>query len=350
MPRTGVVRHPLFIEHHMGAGHPESPFRLISIFDMLDQEDMDGRFEAIAPRPATREEITAIHHPSYYERIEATKGKFIFLDPDTSTCPESFDAARMAAGGTIRAVDAVMDRQVDNAFCLHRPPGHHAESNRAMGFCLFNNIAIGAAHALMRPDCRRVLIYDFDIHHGNGTQHSFFTRSDVLYVSTHQYPYYPGTGGYREVGMERGEGFTVNIPLDYGFGDGDYTRILDEVIGPIGRQYKPDLVMVSAGYDIYEEDPLGAMRVSVKGFALIMSRMLALADEVCGGKLVAVLEGGYHIQGLTNGVKACLNAMSAAPAERPAGSPGPERPESLDNVIRQVAGIQRPYWKNLQAD
>ncbi|MCZ7585169.1 MAG: histone deacetylase [Deltaproteobacteria bacterium] len=192
MPKTGIVRHPIYLKHDMGLGHPETPRRLLSIYDMLDEPDMAGRFAAIEPRPARPGEIQRIHAEPYYRRVEQTSGRSVYLDPDTSTSPQSFDAALMAAGGTIEAVDAVMDGRADNAFCLHRPPGHHAERDRAMGFCLFNNVAIGAAHALERADCRRVLIYDPDLHHGNGTQNSFYARSDVLYVSTHQYPLLSG--------------------------------------------------------------------------------------------------------------------------------------------------------------
>lgn len=309
---------------------------------MLDAPDMAGRFEAIEPRPATREEIEAVHIGEYIDRVEAADGVSTNFDPDTYTSPKSVDAARLAAGGTIEAIDAVLDGRLDNAFCLHRPPGHHAERDRAMGFCLFNNAAIGAAHAIARG-AKRVLVFDPDVHHGNGTQHVFDRRADVLYISTHQYPFYPGTGALTETGIDEGRGFTVNVPLSPGHGDGDFAAIVDAIVVPIGRAYRPDLVIVSAGYDIHENDPLGGMRVTAAGYGRIIERMARLAGEVCGGKIVLVLEGGYDLRGLTDSVKESLIALADGDAE-PSAAPDPLMPQHLEHVLDKVRRVQAPFW------
>ncbi len=347
MTRTGIVRHPLYIEHDMGAFHPETPRRLTSIYAMLDTPEMVGRFTEIEPRKSGFSDLVRVHDPGYIQTVAATKGRTVSLDPDTSTCPASYDAAILAAGGTLAAIDAVMYGRVRNAFCLHRPPGHHAERDRAMGFCFFNNVAVGATHAIETHELERVLIVDPDLHHGNGTQHSFYHQNNVLYMSTHQYPFYPGTGHYREVGDGEGRGFTVNVPLDYGFGDGDFERVFDELLMPIARAYRPELVLMSAGYDTYIDDPLGAMRVTPHGFGIMFDRLLALADECCDGRFVAVLEGGYHLQGLTDSVRTSLCVMDAEPGARGEWTAEPLRRDAVDSVIRTVRQTHAPYWPGL---
>ncbi len=347
MQPTGITRHPIYLEHDMGPWHPESPKRLEAIYRMLDGPDMAGRFKLIEPRPATPEEIEEIHTDFYYRSVEATRGRRVFLDPDTSTSEASFDAALMAAGGGIEAVDAVMRGDVKNAFCLHRPPGHHAEANRSAGFCIFNNVAITAAHLLKNTDCRRIMIVDPDLHHGNGTQHSFYHRKDVLYISAHQYPYFPGTGAFNEIGSGEGAGYTINFPLSGGFGDGDYLKIFDEVIVPVGREYDPDLILISAGVDIYDGDPLGLMRVTYEGFGAMFERLLSLADEVCAGRLVALLEGGYDLDNLQAAVGEALNVMSTEPDKRRHLNFDPLKSGAIGQVIEQVKNIHASHWKAL---
>jgi acetoin utilization deacetylase AcuC-like enzyme len=347
MQPTGITRHPIYLQHDMGPWHPESPKRLEAIYNMLDEPDMASRFALIEPRPATREEIEEIHTQRYFDIVEASRGRRIQLDPDTSTSEQSFDAALMAAGGTIEAIDAIMRGDIRNAFCLHRPPGHHAEAGRSSGFCLFNNIAIGAAHALKRSDCNRIMIIDPDLHHGNGTQHSFYDRKNVLYVSMHQYPYFPGTGAFNEIGSGEGKGYSLNIPLSADYGDGDYVKLFDEIIIPVGREFNPDLILISAGVDISAGDPLGLMQVTHRGFGAIFERMLALADEVCKGRLAAMLEGGYDLDNLIMAIGEALRIMSAKPSEREHLHFNPLKESATTQIINQVRMIHGRHWTAL---
>ncbi|HOJ43758.1 MAG TPA: histone deacetylase, partial [Syntrophorhabdaceae bacterium] len=254
--KTGIVREDIYMEHVMDFYHPESPERLRRIYAMLEDLGSEN-IERIPARDATHEEIAYVHDKSYIESISATKGKSVRLDPDTSTSPKSYEAAIKAAGGLLSLIDAVMEGKVDNGFALIRPPGHHAERNRAMGFCLFNNIAIGARYLENRHNLKRIVIVDFDLHHGNGTQHSFYRDATVLYFSTHQYPYYPGTGWIDETGEGEGRGYTVNVPFSYGMDDDDYMYAFKEVLVPIIEMYKPEIILVSAGFDAHYDDPLG---------------------------------------------------------------------------------------------
>jgi acetoin utilization deacetylase AcuC-like enzyme len=271
------------------------------------------------------------------------------LDPDTYACAKSYETAKLAAGGTLAAVDEVVGGKLDNAFALIRPPGHHAESNRAMGFCLFNNVAIAAGYALKKYKLKKALIIDWDLHHGNGTQHSFYDRADVLYFSTHQFPYYPGTGFVTETGSGEGKGFTVNVPLSTGPGDAEYMEIFKEILEPIALEYKPDIVFVSAGFDIYYQDPLGGMQVTPEGFADLARVVLDFAKETCGGKVVFVLEGGYHLDGLRDSVREVLKTLRG---DAPDGSRGEKLREAVDHqmidpVMKKVRDAQKPFWKNL---
>jgi acetoin utilization deacetylase AcuC-like enzyme len=236
-----------------------------------------------------------------------------------------------------------MNRTIGNGFALVRPPGHHAESNRAMGFCLFNNVALGAAYTRIKHGLDKILIIDWDLHHGNGTQHSFWDSDRVLYFSTHQYPYYPGTGAVHEVGGKMAPGFTVNVPLSSGYRDEDFAQIFERVLLPIGRQFQPDLLLVSAGFDTYYEDPLGAMLVSPKGFARQTRLLLQLAEEVCQGRLLLTLEGGYHLEGLRLSVLAVINELMGNSIL----SPEERQPDGRPNlaVVDQVWSIQKNYWK-----
>jgi acetoin utilization deacetylase AcuC-like enzyme len=251
--KTGIVKDKRFMNHRPGAFHPESHERLEVIYEMLEEPDMAGRFKEVPVRLAQKEELLLIHSPEYIDSVAATEGKeHTSLDPDTATSPGSYEAALLAAGGLCQAISMVISGDMENAFALVRPPGHHAERSRAMGFCLFNNVAIGARYAQESHHLKRVLVADWDLHHGNGTQHSFETDPSILYFSTHQYPYYPGSGALREVGRDEGEGFTVNVPLSVGHGDGDYLGIIERVLKPIALEFNPELVLVSAGFDIHE--------------------------------------------------------------------------------------------------
>ncbi|MBU0516434.1 MAG: histone deacetylase [Proteobacteria bacterium] len=345
MGGTGIVRHPLYIEHLEGVPHVESPARLKTVYRMLDSPDMAGRFEAVEPRPATDEEITRVHTPRHVERIRSTTGyPHAALDPDTQTTPQSSDAAHLAAGGLIELAERVWSGELQNGFALVRPPGHHAESERAMGFCLFNNVAVAAAHLLAAKGADRIMIVDWDLHHGNATQHSFESESSVLYASTHQYPYYPGSGSLDEVGRDQAKGCTINVPLSTGHGDAEFYAIFRDVFLPIGRQYKPDFILVSAGFDTYHQDPLGGMQVSHEGYAAMTRLMMALADEVCGGKLVYTLEGGYDLEGLRGGVQAVLLEL-VGDSVLDDGYVSSLEQADPPRVIDKVLKLQSKYWE-----
>jgi acetoin utilization deacetylase AcuC-like enzyme len=314
---------------------------------MLESSDMADKFVPIDPRYATREEIETIHGKSYVDFVASTAGKpGTYLDPDTRTSPDSYDVARLAVGGLLNAIDCVVEGQVGNAFSIARPPGHHAESRSAAGFCIFNNVAIGALHAINKHGMERVLIVDWDLHHGNGTQHSFYENPDVMYFSTHQYPYYPGSGAMSETGRGKGIGYTVNVPLGSGQGDAEYLKIFRRLLKPVALAFKPDIVLVSAGFDIYGKDPLGGMDVTTAGFANFARVLMDIADECCGGKLVATLEGGYEVEGLALSVKAVLKEMSGetriSEKELDKIEAGAGRP--VDVVIGEVINHIKGVW------
>ncbi len=341
MVRTGIVKDARFANHHMEPGHVESPER-IEVLNRMVEEDIRFPYLPIEPRPASEKEIALIHDPSYIRLVKSTAGRErVVLDPDTSTSPLTWETACLAAGGTIKAADLIMEGSVRNAMALVRPPGHHAEFNQAKGFCFFNNIAIAAEHLLHERGLKRLLIADFDLHHGNGTQHAFYDRNDVLFFSTHQYPYYPGSGHWSEIGEEAGEGFTLNIPLRPGKGDRDYQLIYSRVLAPAARRFRPEFILVSAGYDIYGGDPLGGMNVTEKGFGALAGMLTGLADELCSGRLLLVLEGGYHLPGLKGGVKACLDQMAlAAPLPEVKAEASPELTFELAPALR----LFEKYW------
>ena len=338
--KTGVVWDRRYLDHTMGPFHVESPLRLEAIYDHI--EEGFSHLHTIEPRCATEEEIGRIHTAEYIGTLKSTAGKDrVVLDPDTSTSAKSYQTALLAAGGVLAAADEIMNGTISNGFALIRPPGHHAEAHRAMGFCLFNNIAVAAEHLRNRYGLERIFIMDWDLHHGNGTQHSFYSRKDVLYSSTHQFPFYPGTGHRRETGEGEGEGFTVNVPLLGSKGDGDYLTILTDIIRPIILSYNPDFILVSAGFDIYAGDPLGGMEVSIEGFGAMTHLLMEAAATVCGNKLLLILEGGYHIQGQAASVMEVLRHLSGE-GEKP--DIRPETSLYLERELNPVVEIQSRYW------
>ncbi len=344
---TGVVCHDLYKEHLANFPHVESPKRLEIIYDMLDEADMAGRFVSISPRPATHDELAWIHSRFHIERVAATDGKaYASLDPDTQTTPLSYQAAKLAVGGLFSLVDKIFDGTVKNGFALVRPPGHHAEEDRAMGFCLFNNVALAARYAMKTYGLRKILILDWDLHHGNATQKSFYEDPDVLYFSTHQYPYYPGTGSLKEIGTGKGKGLTVNVPLYPGYGDGEFFKIIEQIVCPIGRIFEPELIFISAGFDTYHADPLGGMRVTPKGYAAMTRLIMELARECTSERLAVTLEGGYHLTGLRESVRAVLKELvgdSILTADDLEGFAKGAAPP----IVQQVIQVQRPYWPSL---
>jgi acetoin utilization deacetylase AcuC-like enzyme len=350
MTRTGIVEDRRYMDHRADGYHPESHQRLEVIYQMLQDSDMKGKYSEISPRPADQEELELIHTSGYIRTVSATAGRAMtMLDPDTYACAQSYETAKLAAGGALEATAKVMEGAVDNAFCFIRPPGHHAEANRAMGFCLFNNVAIAAAAAIQSRKVRKAMIIDWDLHHGNGTQHSFYDRADVLYFSTHQYPYYPGTGAIRETGEKEGKGFTVNVPLPSGPGDGEYMHLFEEILEPIALAYKPELIFVSAGFDIYYRDPLGGMEVTPEGFANLARIILDFAQATCNGKVIFVLEGGYHLEGLRDSAKEVLKTMKG---EVLAAGRREDLRQNLNSpmiapIVKKVKETQKPFWKDL---
>ena len=304
-----VVSSERFAEHVTPPGHPESPERA-EVMDVVAAEWRSRGGEVVAPRSASREQLARVHSPEHLRRLAETTGVAVALDPDTYTSPETYEVALMSAGAAVDGVERVMGSPGARALVLSRPPGHHAERDRAMGFCFFNNVAVAAAHA-RTLGAQRVAIVDFDVHHGNGTQDIFEDDAEALYLSTHQFPYYPGTGDVKEVGRGAGAGRTVNIPLEVGATDDDYRIVFEQVVGPVIHQFSPDLMLVSAGFDAHERDPLGGMRVTTEGFAAMTAMLRRLADEHCDGRIVLVTEGGYDLRALGACLRATVDVLAA---------------------------------------
>ncbi|MEP6935668.1 MAG: histone deacetylase [Nitrospirota bacterium] len=313
MGKTGLVYHPAYLEHDMGAGHPESPHRLRAIMQQLEQSGTAARLTRITPREAEDGWITQIHRPSYLAMLktQAPASGRVSLDPDTSMSSGSLAAAYLAAGGALAAVDAIMSKQVDHVFCAVRPPGHHAEAGRAMGFCLFNNVAIAARYVQKQYGLTRVLIVDWDVHHGNGTQHSFDDDPSVLFFSTHQFPHYPGTGRESERGRGAGEGFTINVPMEAGEGDEEYCAVFQKSLVPAADAFKPEFVIISAGFDAHKDDPLASMRLTEEGYAELTGIVAGIATRHASGRMLASLEGGYHLTSLAASVDRHIQALLA---------------------------------------
>jgi acetoin utilization deacetylase AcuC-like enzyme len=282
-------------------GHPERMERA-GVFDAVAAAFRSRGGGVSNPRPATREELARIHTAAYLDQVAAADGRAVMLDPDTFTSPESVEIARLAAGAAIEAARHSW-LTGESAMALVRPPGHHAEPDRAMGFCLYNNIAVAAA-ALRAEGVSRVAIVDFDVHHGNGTQAAFYADPSVLFISSHQFPYYPGTGAAGEMGSGAGQGFTVNIPMEAGARDDEYDRVYRSIVVPALERFAPDVMLVSAGYDAHERDPLAGMRMTTEGFAALVGLLKDTAARLCGGRVAFITEGGYHLGALQD----CLEA------------------------------------------
>lgn len=307
--RTALVWSDEYEDHDTGS-HPESPERIAAIARALRATGMFDDRLVLPPDAAPLEAILAVHNPEVVELVRrAAYQGGAWLDPDTFVSPRSYDIALLAAGGACRAVDAVMRGEAPRAFALVRPPGHHSEPDRAMGFCLFNNIAVAAEHALNAHGLERVAIVDWDVHHGNGTQAAFWRNPRVLFISMHQYPFYPGTGSAAERGAGTGEGSTLNIPLPAGSDDRVYQATFAERIVPALERFAPRLILVSAGYDPHVDDPLAMMRVSTAGFGGFARTLGAAAERLCEGRLVLVLEGGYNVTALGEGVVETIRAL-----------------------------------------
>jgi acetoin utilization deacetylase AcuC-like enzyme len=339
---AGYVYNPVYLKHDTGQ-HVEVAARLEAIISHLEKTGLTSQLTLIEPRPATVDEIALVHRRDYIKEIEETARRGGgWLDPDTVMSAGSYEAALYAAGGLIRAVEAVMGGEVDSAFALVRPPGHHATAGQAKGFCLFNNIAIAAKYALTEYKLERLLIIDFDVHHGNGTQEAFYDNPQVMYISTHQYPFYPGTGSIEETGSGAAEGTNINIPLPAGCGDAEYLKVFEQIITPAAQRFNPQLILASAGYDGHRADPLAMMELTVAGFGQMTGVIKGLADELCGGHLAFTLEGGYDLNALAASVKATFDTLLGNSVEDPLGQPPHSSGKAdIDRLLGAVKEIHK---------
>ena len=327
-------RHPASLEHDTGLGHPERPDRIRAIEAELESRDWLG-WEAVEAPAATDEQLRRVHPADYIQRVEKLSARSAPFDMDTPTSPGSYEAALRAAGGACALADALLTGGERTGFSALRPPGHHAESETAMGFCLFANVAIAARHALDSLGAERVLVLDWDVHHGNGTNTIFHDSREVLFVSIHQSPFWPGSGPLDDVGSGHAQGYSINLPVPAGTGEPAFLSLIEHVVMPVARQYRPDLILISAGYDAHQDDPLGGLRLSTSSFGGMSSRMRALGEEL-GAPVGAVLEGGYDLTATADSLAETVAALSG-------GALPPE--VARDPLADQAAGVLRRYWE-----
>jgi acetoin utilization deacetylase AcuC-like enzyme len=336
---TGLIFDSLFLEHSI-PGHPENAARLEAIIGELKANGLWERLTAVTPRAVDLDLLSRVHDRAYIDRVATICARGGgWLDSDTYAVDKTYDAAQLAAGGTAELTRAVLRGELRNGIALVRPPGHHAERARGMGFCIFNNIAVAAQAALDDFALERVLVFDWDVHHGNGTQDIFYGSPKVLFMSTHQYPHYPGTGDIREAGSGPGAGYTVNLPLSVGVGDAGFARLFAEVVTPIAERFAPQLILVSAGYDAHWRDPLAGLHLSLHGYWQLAQGLVALAERLCGGKIVVVLEGGYDLEVLARGVADTCRALLGDAERGPDAIGASEWLEA--SVERLIAGARK---------
>lgn len=340
--KLGYLYSPIFLEH-AEVGHPESPQRLEAILQVLEDTGLLKQMTPLVPQPATDEQLLAVHSQKHLDKIRAAhEHGGMMLDADTFLGERSREAAYLAAGAAVGAVDAAMGGRVDAAFALVRPPGHHATLDLAMGFCIFNNVAVAAQHALDRYGLERVLIVDFDVHHGNGTQDIFYESPNVLYFSTHRYPFYPGSGHWHDVGLGSGAGATINVPLPHSIGDKMYARVFDDLLYPAAERFRPQLVLVSAGYDAHWSDPLGAlMLLTTSGYGYLSRVLTSIARDFCDGRIVFILEGGYNLDALGHAVAATIGAVLGQDDPDDPVGPAPRDERDIGDLIEHLRGMHR---------
>lgn len=308
---TAYLTHPRFIEHTL-PGHPEHAGRVQSIWQQLKAAHLPDRMQIVTPQPVDNDLLLAVHDQHYLDQIAwaaSSRAETVLITPDTYLGPTSPEIARLAAGGVVSAVDEVLSGRATNALAVVRPPGHHALQDEPMGFCLLGNVAIASKFARKQYGLDRVMIVDFDVHHGNGTQDMLYDDPHTLFLSTHQSPFYPGTGKINETGTGAGRGYTANIPLNAGHGDASYTAIFEEIVWPLARRYQPELLIVSAGFDAHWADPLAGMRLSLTGYAHLTRELIRMAETCCSGRIVFALEGGYNLDALGHGVRNVAHAL-----------------------------------------
>jgi len=342
--KTAVVIDKEYLKHQPGGAHPERPERVKVLLDLAESLDT-AKFQLLPPLTARRADIEATHGKDHVKLIESTAQHNRYaLDGDTITCRDSFAVSLLAVGGFIRLLDAVASNECRNGFALVRPPGHHALRNRAMGFCLFNTMAIGAEYLKRVHGAKKILIMDWDVHHGNGTQDAFYADPSVLFISTHQYPFYPGSGAANETGTGAGEGYTVNIPLPAGCADAEYAQAFHDIVVPAAEKFMPDWLLVSAGFDPHRRDPLGGMGVTDEGFAMMSRSLLGLADKFADAKIGFLLEGGYDLAGLRGSVAAVLETMRAGEDSTRRGAESPKPSDSrITPLIRHIQQVHERY-------
>ena len=309
--KTGFVYHDRFLDHDTGPGHPECAKRLKAITNHLKEIKLWQQLQHLIIDEAPEEWLLLAHSMEHlkYLRQVCSQGMTTLDGGDTCSCSESYNIALLAAGGVLAATDAVMNGLLQNIFCAVRPPGHHAERDKAMGFCLLNNVAVAARYAQRKYNAERIAIIDWDVHHGNGTQHIFYDDKSVLYISTHQYPFYPGTGSRSEKGIGEGEGYTLNIPMFAGSGEQEFIEVFTKEVIPSIKSYHPDLIFISAGFDAHRDDPLANLELTEESFAKLTSIVAETAAKVCNGHIISILEGGYNLTALARSVEAHLKAM-----------------------------------------
>jgi acetoin utilization deacetylase AcuC-like enzyme len=342
-----ILEDERFQDHLKQIPHLESPRRLKAMQDILSDSSLQGGLSDVVPRPAAEDELALVHTAEHIERVEKTAGKPLSaFDFDTQATEQSFEVASLAVGGIFSLLDGIWAGRGSRGFACVRPPGHHAEPNKAMGFCLFNNVALGARYLREVHSARKVMIVDIDVHHGNGTQAVFYGTDEVLYVSMHQFPAFPGTGNFGEVGDGKGEGFTVNIPMGKGHGDADFSKVVYFMVNPLAQAYEPDMILVSCGFDLYHRDPLGGMRGTGEGYGLMTFFLLGIAEKVCQGRIAFIMEGGYSLRGIREcGLRVMqelcgVSSVSGKSIDKVVGA-SPKR----ISAIAKAMEVQKKYWK-----
>lgn len=340
---TIYTTHPRYVEHDL-PGHPEHAGRIRAVWRRLDEFGLSTRMNQVEAKPVSDEQILSVHTPDYLELLRRVNvmERTAMLDANTYAGPGSLDIARLSAGGAVDAVDAVCNGAADNGLAAVRPPGHHAIADYGLGFCILGNLAIAARHAQQKYGIERVLILDYDVHHGNGTEAMFYDDPSILFISTHQYPLYPGTGAVTDVGTGAGVGYTINVPLPAYCGDTNYARIFDEIVWKAAERFQPQLVLVSAGFDAHWTDPLAGMKLTLNGYAHLSSELIRMAEQYCGGKIVFVMEGGYDLDGLSHGICNIARLLLGDSPTDPLGLPPNARAEpDISHLLARIKVLHK---------
>ncbi|WP_163753590.1 histone deacetylase family protein [Mycobacterium botniense] len=341
--RTVYATHPRYTDHDF-RGHPENADRIRAVWRGLDESGLSARMQSLQPEPVDTGAILAVHSAEYLDMLGRVSAldRITFLDADTYVGPDALTIARLSAGGVVGAVDAVLTGRADNGLAAIRPPGHHAVADRGMGFCLLGNVAIAARHAQTHHDVDRVLIIDYDVHHGNGTEAMFYEDPSVLYISVHQQPLYPGTGAATDIGAGPGAGYTLNIPLPPASGDTGYATVFDRIVSVAAERFGPQLILVSLGFDAYWADPLAGMQLTLSGYSHLAAEVMRIAQRCCAGRVVFALEGGYHPDALRDGVSNVARILLGEPPTDPLGPPPRPRPEpDISAVVSTIQSLHR---------